>query len=75
MVAEILTGVDIADMDFNCRNFHGEQRVVQRNRGVGVTTGVDDDSNSLFCIGLVNKIDQFALAVRLPAIDLQAELS
>ena len=74
MVTETLAGVDVADMHFDRRNLHRDQRVMQRDRGVRIAAGVDDDAGRLLRVRLVDEIDQLALAVGLPAIGLQAEL-
>jgi len=74
MMTEIVAGVDIADVHFDGRNFHCRQSVVQGDRGVRIAAGIDDDPGGLFGVGLVDEIDQFALAIGLPAIGLQPEL-
>ena len=71
---ETLAGVDVADVHFNGRDFHPDQRVMQRDRGVGIAAGIDDDADHLLDAGLVDEVDQFAFAVRLPTIGVQAEL-
>ena len=71
---ETLAGVDVADMHFDGRDFHRDQRVVQRDRGVRIAAGIDDDADRLLRMRLVDEIDQLAFAVGLPAIGLQAEL-
>ncbi len=47
---------------------------MQRNRGVRIACGIDDDPDGFFGMGLVDEIDQFAFAVGLPAVGFQAEL-
>src|ERR1700682_3821583 len=74
VMAEILAGVNVADVDFDGRNFHRHQRVMQRDRGVGIAGRIDDDPGRLAGMGLVDEIDKFALAARMPAIGSQAEL-
>ena len=74
MMPEALAGVDIADMHFHSRDFHRDQRVVQRDRGVRIAAGIDDDAGRLLGMRLVDEVDQFAFAVGLPAIRRQAEL-
>ena len=69
-----LAGVDIADMHFNSGNLYPDQRVVQRDRGVGIAARIDDDAGRLLRIGLMNEVDQFAFTVRLPAVRGKAEL-
>ena len=73
-MTEILAGVDVADVDFDGRNLHRHQRVVQRDRGVRIAAGVDDDAGGLLGMRLVDEVDQFAFAVGLPAIGLEPEL-
>ena len=73
-MTEALAGMDVADMDLDRRDFHRDQGIVQRDRGVRVAAGVDDNAGRLLRMGLVDEIDQFALVVGLAAIGLQAEL-
>ncbi len=54
--------------------FTRDQRIVQRDRGVRIAAGVDDDAGHLPGMRLVDEVDQLALAVGLAAIRLQAEL-
>src|SRR6202022_4933779 len=74
MMSETLAGVNIADVHFDGWNFHRDQRVMQRDRGVGIAAGIDDDAHSPLRMRLVDEIDQLAFAVGLPAIGLEAEL-
>src|SRR5260370_5475468 len=74
MMPETLASVNVADVHFDGWNFHRDQRVVQRDRGVGIAAGIDDDAHSLAGMRLVDEIDQLALAIGLPAIGLEAEL-
>ena len=74
MMTETLAGVNVADMHFDGWNFHRHQSVMQRDRGVRIAAGVDDDPGGLVGMGSVDEIDQFAFAVGLPAIGFQAEL-
>ena len=74
MMTEAFASVDVADMHFDCWNLHRLQGVMQRNRGMGIGPGIDDDPGRLAGTGLVDELDQFALAIGLPAIGLQAEL-
>ncbi len=73
-MTEALAGVNIADVHFDGGNLHRHQSVMQRDRGVRVAPGIDDDPDRLFGMRLVDEIDQFAFAVGLPAIGLQAKL-
>src|SRR5688572_27216196 len=74
MMTEAFAGVDVAEMHFDGGNLHCHQGVMQRDRGVRIAAGVDDDAGGLLGMGLVDEIDQFALAVGLPAIGGEAEL-
>src|SRR5436305_13504505 len=47
VMTEALAGVDVADMHFHSRNLHRDQRVMQRDRGVRIAAGVDDDAGRL----------------------------
>ncbi len=74
VVAETLARVDVADVYFDCRNFHRHQSVMQGDRGVRIAPGIDDDPDGLFGMRLMDDVDQLAFAVGLPAIGLEAEL-
>jgi hypothetical protein len=74
MVTEILAGVNIADVHFDGGDLHRHQRVMQRDRGVRIAGGIDDNPGRLLGMRLVDEIDQFAFAIGLPAIGFQAEL-
>ena len=73
-MAEFLAGVDIGDVHFDGRNFHRHQGVMQRDRGVRIAAGIDDDPGGLLGVRLVDEIDQFAFVIGLPAVGLEAEL-
>src|SRR6202011_2353851 len=47
MMPKILAGVNVADVHFNRRNFNPDDGVVQCDRGVRITAGVDDDAGRL----------------------------
>ena len=74
MMPETLAGVDVADVHFDGRDLHPDQCVVQRDRGVGIAAGIDDDAGHLLDAGLVDEVDQLAFAVGLTAIGMQAKL-
>src|SRR5437660_12499743 len=65
MVPETLARVNIADVHFNRRNFHPDQRVMHGDRGVGIAAGIDDDADRLFHARLMDEVDQLAFAVGL----------
>jgi len=73
MMPKILASVNIADVHFDRGDLHRDQRVMQRDRCMGIAAGIDDDSGRLVRLRLVDEINQLALAVGLPAIGLQAE--
>src|SRR3954451_8807379 len=73
MMTEILAGVNIADVHLDGGNLHRHQRVMQRDRGVRIAGGIDDDTGRLRGVCLVDEIDQFAFAIGLSAIGFQAE--
>src|SRR4051794_6115900 len=58
VVPKILAGVDVADVHFNRRNFYADDGVVQCDRGMGITAGVDDDAGRLLRARLMDEIDQ-----------------
>ena len=45
MMPETLAGVNIGDVNFHSGNVRALDRVVQRNRGVRIGGGVDDDAD------------------------------
>src|SRR5438552_11911557 len=47
MVPEVLTGVDIADVDFDRWNVRGLDCIMQRDRGVRIAAGIEDDPRRL----------------------------
>ena len=70
-LAEGLPRVDVGKMDFR----DGQRRnradgVVDGDRGVGIGTGIDDDSGAL-AARLLNPVDQLAFVVGLPENDFQ----
>src|SRR5271155_277951 len=74
VMTETLARVNVAHMHLDGRDFHRDQCIVQRNRGVRIAAGIDDDPCGLVGMRLVDEIDQLAFAVGLPAIGLEAEL-
>src|SRR5262249_29881825 len=73
VVAEGLAPIDVGEMDLDDRQLGGGKRVHERDRGVRVGAGIEDDA-----VGglprLVDPIDKLALVVRLPAVELEAQL-
>src|SRR5580704_6341582 len=63
VVAEALAGVDVADVDLDRRDFHRDQRIVERDRGVRIGTGIEDDAGRLLGMGFVDEVDQLTLPV------------
>src|SRR5579863_10711015 len=57
VMAEAFAGVDVADVDLDRRDFHRDQRIVERDRGVRITAGIDDDARRLFGKSIVNEVD------------------
>src|SRR5256886_7271265 len=66
MMTEAFASVNVADVDFDGGNFHRHQRVMQRDRGVRIASGIDDDPRRLLRMRLADEIDQFAFAGGLP---------
>src|ERR1700682_696243 len=65
IMPETFTGVDVADMNLDCRQLHAENRIQDRDRSGRVARRVDHDARRLFFRRLLNPIDEFALAVGL----------
>jgi hypothetical protein len=72
MMTEALAGVDVADVDLDGGDFDRDQRIVKRDRGVRIAAGIDDDAGRFPGVSVVDEVDQFAFAIRLPAIGLEA---
>ena len=72
MMTEALAGVDVADVDLDGGDFDRDQRIVERDRGVRISAGIDDDAGRFPGVSVVDEVDQFAFTVRLPAIGLEA---
>lgn len=70
-VPEGLAPARIREMDLDERPADGQQRVPQRDAGVGEPTGVHDRPVE---VAAVEPIDQNALVVRLQAFDVQPQL-
>ena len=73
MMAERLAGVDVREMDLDYRQFRDQQRIAQRDRGVGEAGGVDDDAVGVVA-RLVDPLDELALVVALAELDRDVEL-
>lgn len=73
MVTKTLAGVDVGHVHLDRRDLHREQCVVQRDGGVGIAAGIDDDALHLVPVRLMDEVDQLAFAVGLPEVGLQAE--
>ena len=69
-----LAGVDVGDVNLHRRNVRALDRVVQRNRGVRIGSGVEDDAGRLLGTRFVDDVDELTLAVGLAAIGLQSVL-
>lgn len=59
MVTEFFATVDVADVHLHDGGIECDQSVAQRNGGVRVPTGIDDDARNV-SPGLVDPIDQLA---------------
>ena len=72
MMPERLALVDIAHVHFDDRLLERQQRIEDRDRGVGQTGAVDDQPVGLLP-RLLNPVDQFALGIRLTEIEVDAD--
>src|SRR5260370_31852656 len=63
MMPETLAGVDIADVHFDGWNFHRDQRVIHRDRGVGIAAGIDTSAHSLLPRRLLALVDQLPFSI------------
>ena len=72
VVAERLTLVDVGEMHLDDRRFRRLERIVQRNRGVGIGGGIENDAARL-APRLLDPADQLALDIALAEIDGQPQ--
>src|SRR6478609_4781990 len=70
VVAELLAGVDVADVHLDAGHPAGRERVAQGDRGVGVARGVDDEAGDAGT-ALLHPVDEGALVVALPEVEQQ----
>ena len=79
MVSEGLAGVHVRDVQLHHPKPRPGHRVVQRNAGMGVGTGVDHRADeptvSLRAARFLHPFDQLTFVVGLPEVELPAELS
>ena len=73
-MAELLPAVRVGDMDLHGGDAHGLHRIQQRNAGVGVSGGVDDDAVYLVKVSLLDGVHQGALMVGLEKTHFHAQL-
>ena len=67
-MAKFLARMDVGKVNFDGRNPHSGDGVPQRDTGVSVGGGVDDDDLK-FVLGLLNPIDQLAFEIGLAEVD------
>jgi hypothetical protein len=68
MLAEFFARTHIRQMDFNECYLRREECIANRDAGVGIGRRVDDDEVDLVGPGLLDAIDDVALAVRLEGL-------
>ena len=68
-LAEVLAGLDSADVDLHSRDGDGFKGIQDGHAGVRVGSRVDDDAVDL-AVGLLDLVDDAALVVRLEDLDL-----
>src|SRR6476660_9515708 len=75
ILPEAFARMNIGDVDLDHRQFHihGEQGVHYGDRCGGVAGRIDNNGARLLGVRFLNPVDQFALLVRLPEDDVQAE--
>ncbi len=72
VMAEALAGDNVGKMHLDDRNAGAAQRVVDRDRSMGVGAGVKHDAGG-FIARLLDPVDEDALTIVLAEIDLEAE--
>ena len=65
---EFFPGVDVGKVDFNGWNSHSRDRVTQRDTGMGISCGIDDNDIKL-PLGLLDPANQLAFQIGLPEIN------
>ncbi len=66
-MAKALASMNVRKMDLDRRSAAAGDGVAQRDRGVGIGSGVDDDAGSLGS-RLLNPVDQMTFMVRLAEV-------
>ena len=74
VMAEFLAREGVRQVQFDERQLHAEQRVAQRDAGVGEAAGVEDGEADAIGLGRLNAIDELVLRVALEGDELVAEL-
>src|ERR1700704_6015036 len=69
MVTKTLAREDVADVDLDYWHIDCRDRVADRHGSMSIGARVDDDSNRLLGAGVVDRIHDFALVVRLAKFD------
>lgn len=70
---KLLPRMDIAHVDLDERDLHGQQRIAQRDRVVRQAAGVDDDGVDVVVAGGMDAVDEGALVVGLEGVEGGAE--
>ena len=73
MVAERFPLMDVRQMHLDRRQSHSGQGVADRNTRMGIGGGVDDDA-PISGFAVLDPADEFAFAVRLPNVHLDAKV-
>lgn len=74
MVPEGLALEDVGKVDLDHRQVGAAQRVVDRDRGMGIGAGIDDDAGRA-AARLLDPVDELALVIRLAEVDGEAQQS
>lgn len=73
--AERLAGLRIGQVDFDHRHRDSPDRIIEGDRAVGESPGIEDYRPRTFGAGLVKPVDEMPLVVRLAHVDREAELA
>jgi len=71
-VPEFLPGVDVGEVDFDGGNGHGREGIPERDAGVGIGGGVEDDGVEA-AAGVLDPGDEFAFVIGLAEVDFGVE--
>ena len=73
-MAELLTGMDIADVHLDDRSVHGTDGILQGDGRVGIGTSIENDAVMVKARNM-NAVDKFTLDVGLVIVNLHVRIA